>query len=106
MRVTFLHVPSGHAPLLYEPCGPAVCYPEFAHENKNFTCVTITAYLHLVEGSEKLQYGKAPELGDIGGLVRADFFIPNPNPSPNPSLNPSPSEKFLPSAAVLWELVT
>ena len=41
----------------------------------NFTCATVTGYLHLDEGSEKLQYGKAPVLDDIGGLVRAEFLI-------------------------------
>jgi len=41
----------------------------------NFTCATITGYLNLDEGSEYLQYGKASVLGDIGGLVRAEFLI-------------------------------
>ena len=32
-RVTFACSQLPNASLFYEPCGPAVCYPEFAHES-------------------------------------------------------------------------
>ena len=41
----------------------------------DFTFAIVIGYLHLVKGSDKLQYSKAPVLDDIGGLVRAGFFI-------------------------------
>jgi hypothetical protein len=46
-----------------------------SHMKLNFTCAALTGYLHLVEGSEKFQYGQAPVLAEIGGLVRVELLI-------------------------------